>query len=180
MRTITIEDIRSWNPCYDPSEYLPEGWSGTALDILAVEDAPAEDLLWCVLREGVLDPINLRLAACAFVRRTPLADGRTVWDLLTDERSRNAVDIAERYARGAATDEELAAARAATGAAARAAAGAAARAAAWAAARDAAWDAATDAATDAAWAAARAAASAAARAAEQKWQTERFREVLST
>ena len=34
----TIDDIRSWKPCYDPARFLPEGWSGTALDILAVED----------------------------------------------------------------------------------------------------------------------------------------------
>ena len=24
--TITINDIRSWEPCYDPALFLPEGW----------------------------------------------------------------------------------------------------------------------------------------------------------
>ena len=81
----------------------------------------------------------LRLFACWCVRNTPLQDGRKVWDLLTDERSRTAVEVAEQYARGEATDEELEAAWDA----------------AWDAARDAAWDAAWGAARDAAWDAAR-------------------------
>jgi len=63
-----------------------------------------------------------------------------VRSLMTDERSTSALDVAARYLRGEATDEELAAARHA------------ARAAAW------------DAACDAAWAAARAAERAAQRA----------------
>ena len=73
-----------------------------------------------------------RIFACWCVRNTPLADGRKVWDLLTDERSRSAVDVAERYANGHANDEELAAARAAAWDARNAARDAA---------RDAAWDA---------------------------------------
>lgn len=42
-----------------------------------------------------------------------MADGRTVWDLLTDERSRNAVIVAEKYVNGEATEAAGAAARAA-------------------------------------------------------------------
>lgn len=53
----------------------------------------------------------LRLLACRFVRETPLADGRRVWDLLSDARSRAAVEVAERYAVGQATEKELDAAR---------------------------------------------------------------------
>jgi hypothetical protein len=106
---------------------------------------------------------NLRLFACWCVRK--------IWHLLTDERSRNAVVVAEKYANGDATQEELAAAWDAAGAAAgaaRAAAWAAAGAAAGAAAWDAAWDAAWAAAGDAAWGAAWAAAWAAARDAQSK------------
>jgi hypothetical protein len=56
---------------------------------------------------------KLLVFACRCVRETPLADGRKVWDLLTDERSRNAVEVAERFARGKATRDELDSARAA-------------------------------------------------------------------
>ena len=101
---------------------------------------------------------ELRLFACWSIRNTPLADGRMVWDLLTDKRSQTAVEVAERYADGLATDDELAAAGDAAWAAAWAA-GDAAWAAAWAA-GDAAGDAA-GAAGAAAWAAGDAAGAAA-------------------
>ena len=98
-------------------------------------------MIWLLHELGHKDDQAYRLYACWCVRNTPLADGRTVWDLLTDERSKNAVVVAERFARGEATSEELDAARDA----ARDAAWDAARDAAWAAAWDAAWDAARDA-----------------------------------
>jgi hypothetical protein len=91
-----------------------------------------------------------RAFACWCVRNTPLSDDQTVWALLTDDRSKKAVETVERYAKGEATEEELRLARAAAGDAA------------WTAAGDAAWDAARavagDAPWDAAWAAPRAAA----------------------
>ena len=133
-------------------------------------------LIWTATRRDVFPDSTLRLLACRFARETPLADGRTVWDLLTDPRSRAAIETAERHARGEATDEEMAAAGDAAAAWAWAADGAAARAAAraadgdadahasWAAARAAAWAAAR--AADASWAAARDAAWAAARDAD--------------
>ncbi len=170
MKTFTIDDIRSWKPCYDPGRHLPEGWSGTALDILRIETIPPKDCLWVVCRDGLLSDNIFRLFAVKCARQ--------VQHLMTDPRSLKALDVAEAFAYGKATQDEVkdawAAARAAADAA-RAAADAAwaaadaawaavdaARAAAWAAA-DAAW-----AAADAAWAAdaARAAADAAAEAAD--------------
>lgn len=79
---------------------------------------------------------------------------RKVQHLMKDRRSLDALDVAERFANGYATEEELSAAWAAAMDAAMDVAMAAVRAAAWAAARDAAMDAAWDAAMDAAWAAA--------------------------
>jgi len=91
--------------------------------------------------------------------------------LMSDPRSKDALDVAARHLRGEATDEELVAARNAASAAAWAAAEAAAPDAAW----NAAWDAAWNAARDAAWDAEAAAcdATAAAAAADAAWDTER-------
>jgi len=72
-----------------------------------------------------------RLFACWCVRNTPIGDGRRVWDLLTDERSKRAVEVAERYARGEATDTELVAAWAAARSAANAVESIEVRSAAW-------------------------------------------------
>jgi|694.fasta_scaffold01948_33 hypothetical protein len=147
----TIADIRSWVPCYDPSRYLSEDWSGTVTDILKHNAIPSEHKLWVVCRDKLIDSKTLRLFAvwCA----------RQVEHLMTDECSRAALVVAEKFAHGEATKIELAAAWAAAwDAAARDAACAAAGDVAWDAACDAAWAAAGAAACDAARNAARAAA----------------------
>jgi hypothetical protein len=128
----------------------------------------ADWLLW-ILRaiDAAENEKTERLFAIWCARSTPMHDGRTTGALLTDSRSIAALEVAERFAHGNASREELTAARAAAWDAARAAAEDAARAAAGDAARaaadaaDAAWAAAD--AADAAWAAAGAAAWAAAR-----------------
>ena len=66
-------------------------------------------LVWVATRQGVLPERDLRLFACWCARQ--------VWHLLTDERSKNAVIVAEKYAVGEATAEELKAACAAAEAA---------------------------------------------------------------
>ncbi len=55
----------------------------------------------------------LRMSTCAVLRQSP------AWALVTDERSRAAVEVAERYARGEATDDEMTSASAAAWAAVR-------------------------------------------------------------
>ena len=145
MKKITRELLRDWYACYSDDrihELVPvEGL--TPAQVLDRTDVPVEDRLWVVLRESVIPRRELHLLACKWAREALAVVGNP------DPRSVAAIDCAERFARGKATTEELAAA--------------------WdsacAAARDAACDAACSAACDAAWAAARAAAWAAAWAA---------------
>ena len=131
-------------------------------------------MMWYLNASGYKNDKKLRLFAvwCA----------RQVRHLMTDPRSINALDVAERYANGKATDEELAAVREAAGAAAREAvreaAGEAAGEAAWAAAREAAWAAAWAAAGAAAWAAAWAEARAAAGEAAGEEQCKQLRKMI--
>ena len=117
-------------------------------------------VIWMATRQGVLTDRELRLFAVWCVRQAQ--------HLLTDQRSITAIDVAERYANGEATDEELAAAGDEAWAAAWDAAWAAARAAAWAADGDADGDA-DGAAARAAARAAIAAAWDAARTAQAQW-----------
>ena len=144
MKLLTVADIRSLKPCYDPATKVPDDWVGTVLDILKLENVEPEDKIW-VITHYLSDKTNRLFAVwCA----------REALKLIPnpDPRSITACDVAEKFANGEATEEELAAA--------------------WDAARDAAWDAAGAAARNAAWdaagAAARAAAWAAARAAQIK------------
>ena len=148
MKT-TLNAIRQHGPC-------EEGWTkllkhlgktkadNEPLSIVTILDSNGlNDALWCLRAvDGCDREIRLYAVWCA----------RQVQHLMTDPRSLAALDVAERYAQGLATDEELRAARAAARDAARAAAWNAARDAAWNAARAAAWNAARDAAWNAAWA----------------------------
>ncbi|MES2323247.1 MAG: hypothetical protein V4633_13365 [Pseudomonadota bacterium] len=162
MKT-TLNAIREHSPCCEGWEKLLRTLGKTKADdepvsIIQVLDSNGlDDALWCLRAvKGRDKEIRLYAVWCA----------RQVQHLMTDKRSTDALDVAERFANGEATEQERAAARAAArdaaGAAARDAAGAAAGAAARAAAGAAAGDAARAAAGDAARAAARDAARAAA------------------
>lgn len=145
--------LRSWSPCYDPSRFFAEDWTGTVLDILKDDRIPHEDRLWVALRTELVTERTMRLFA--------VWSARQIQHLMKNPRSIEAIDVAERFANGEATEQELAAAWDAARDAALAAAWAAARdaeldaaRAAWAAAARAAWAAAWAAATDVARAAA--------------------------
>jgi hypothetical protein len=151
MLTTTLNAIRDHDPCVDGWQKLLAYLGKTGPDdepvtLATILDSNGfDDALWalrCVT--GHDRAIRHYAVWCA----------RRVQHLMMDPRSVEALDVADRYADGLATDEELSAAEAA----ALAAAEAAAKAAAWAAAKAAAEDAAWAAAQAAAWAAAQAAA----------------------
>lgn len=78
----------------------------SAIKILWTTCRRSDLMLWMLDKLNFNDDMLLRLYACASVRKTPAATGQTVWDLLSDTRSRNAVDTTERYAKGEANEEE--------------------------------------------------------------------------
>ena len=147
MKT-TLNKIRARSPCTDGWEKLLKNLGKTKADdeplalTTILESNGIDDALWCLRAvDGHEREMRLFAVDCA----------RSVQHLMTDKRSLDALDVAERFANGLATQTELAAADAAWAAA-------------WAAA-DAAADAAWAAAWDVGWAAARVAAWAAAAAA---------------
>ena len=156
-------EARKWMRSLGPDATMQDAWE---------KCHRANWMIWAASDErskiGVNDQ-RWRLASCAIIRRTTVC-GRTLWDLLTDSRSRNAIDVSERFANGEASREELVVARVAARAAVLDVEWDTAQVAAW----DTAWAATLDAAQDAArvaagaasWAAARAAACAASWAAE--------------
>ena len=193
MKTATVSDLLSWNPCSDWSEDRIRSVAGdkaqwTALDVLAMEAVSPVDRLWVVLRPQLIDESVLHELACRFVEETlPLYESQYPGDT----SPRDAIAAKRAWLRGEITDEQLAWAAAAADAAWWAAAmSARAAEAAWLAARSAWWAAATDgaaaaaAAADEAWWAAVMSARAAAmsaRAAEteaRQRQIEIVREVL--
>ena len=130
----TLKAIRSKGPCSEGWKKLLTNLGKTAADdeplslITILDSNGLDDALWC-LRAVTGHDKEIRLFAvwCA----------RQVQHMMADQRSVNALDVAERFANGDATEEELNAARDAAGAAD------------WDAASAAAWDAARDAARDA-------------------------------
>lgn len=126
----TLNKIREHSPCREGWETLLTSLGKTKPDDdplsfkTIIESNGLDDAIWA-LRS--IDVPEVRLFAVRCVRQ--------IQHLLTDERSLSALDVAEAFAVGEATEDEFFAARDA----------------AWDAARDAAWDAARAAAWDAAW-----------------------------
>ena len=104
----TKEFLKKHSACIEGAKWaLSIGEEMDAVWNAMVEQGKYDWLIWTAARPGVFPDTVLRKLACRFVRETPLSDGRKVWDLLTDERSRNAVEVAEAYADGKATAQEL-------------------------------------------------------------------------
>jgi len=152
----TLSICESGYHCFEPKDIL--SWINAELwevevggDVLKGNEKLCAQQIRFIRKIEAWNEKTARLFACWCVRQ--------IWHLLADDRSKNAVIVAEKYANGEATESELAvtwnaardAARDAVRDATRAAAGAAAWASAGAAARAADWDAARAAARAADW-----------------------------
>jgi hypothetical protein len=109
-KTISNKIIRKFNPCYDPSEVITDEneelsvkqWVEKYKNIV-----PPKDILWLLCRNEFLSDKDLRLFAVWCAREAlKLVEN-------PDKRSVNACNVAERYANGEATKEELETARSA-------------------------------------------------------------------
>ena len=141
MKTVTVEQFRKFGPCWLETEKGREKFARiaairnewTALDVLNLPDASAQDKLWSVLREEFIDAPILHEFACR------CAEYALTFVREPDSRSIVAIEAKRKWLRGEISNDDLTAAWAAADAA-------------WAAA-DAAWAAADAAARAAAWAA---------------------------
>jgi len=109
MPRVDIKTVMAWQPCSDYTEDDVLGLFAVRdtideRDILAL-DIPTEDKLWVLSRNHFVDEKILRLTTCRAARRA-LALVKN-----HDPRSIAAMEVAERYAVGNATDEDLIAAR---------------------------------------------------------------------
>jgi len=113
MKT-TLNKIREHEPCKSGWEKLLSYLGKTKADdeplslVTIIDSNGLDDALWCLRAvEGYDREIRLYAVWCA----------RQVQHLMTDQRSIDALAVAERYANGQATEDELTAARAAAEAA---------------------------------------------------------------
>lgn len=92
MKTITLEDIRALEPCYNPDRHLENGetdsnWTGTIIDILNADYVPAHDRLWVSLRSDFVtqDTLNTFTDYCG--------GGDTPLSAATEQLKRSIIDI---------------------------------------------------------------------------------------
>lgn len=167
MITLSLNEIRVHSPCKSGWETLLKSkpnadWNEQFPLSDIIDSNGLEDALWC---------LRVRPEHSKLWRKYAVWCARQVEHLMTDNRSKSALDVAWRNSEGVATDQELAAARDAARHGARHGAGYVA----WDAVAWDAWDAAMDAA-DAAWDAEGDDAGDAARAAQEK----KLREILNS
>ncbi len=100
---LTYELIKSFNPCYEPEEIdITESYSATIVEFINEYRNKVKnksDIIWVVCRNDFMPDQDLRLFAVWRARKVPHS--------MLDERSINALNIAELFAYGKATKEEL-------------------------------------------------------------------------
>ena len=104
MKTINNSLIRSLGACYDPSKYVTD--ENETLSVVEWVKkyrgtVPDKDIIWLLCHNELMSDKQLRLFAVWCAREAlKLVDN-------PDPRSIEACNVAERYADGEATDEEL-------------------------------------------------------------------------
>jgi len=104
-KTISNKIIREFNPCYDPYEIIKD--EEEELPVIEWVNKYREfiksdvDIIWLLLRYEYLSDKDLRLFAVWCARESLKSVENP------DKRSINAVNIAEKYANGEVTKEEL-------------------------------------------------------------------------
>ena len=117
MIRVTADEVMSWGPCWDRAKVRAllaerEAWTfEDAVDLWGTGRLPAKDFLWITLRRAVLSDKVLRLHAVRSARRALERERAAKRE--PSPASWEACDVAERFAHGEATREELVAARSA-------------------------------------------------------------------
>ena len=120
MKTISNKIIRQFSPCYDPSKIVSDEneeltvveWVNKYRNLVDSE----ADIIWLLCRKKFMSDRDMRLFAVWCARESfKLQES-------VDERSVNAVNMAERFANGECTENDLSAARLAAESAAQSAA----------------------------------------------------------
>ncbi len=100
---ISYQQIKELNPCYDPIEIgMKEDYEDSVVNFIKEYREKVKsknDIHWVLLRKEFLTVKELRLFA--------VWSARKVQHLMTDDRSIKALDVAEAFANGNATQEEL-------------------------------------------------------------------------
>ena len=120
MLTTTLALLRQHNACKDRYTHLRKalgkGYGNKPIAIVKILELNGlDDAIWALRavpeEQASARDLLSRTFACRSVRETPLADGRRVWDLLEDERSRAAVVAAEDFIAGKISAKDMDAAR---------------------------------------------------------------------
>ena len=113
MKTVTVEQFKSFRPCWLETAKGRERFARiaairnewTALDVLNLPDVSAQDKLWSVLREEFIEAPTLHEFACR------CAEYALSFVKNPDQRSIVAIVAKRKWLRGEITDAELYAAR---------------------------------------------------------------------
>lgn len=59
-RTLTVADFRKWGACFEPTEKIPESWSGDFLTFIKEEKLSFTDKVWALARLEIMEEVEIR------------------------------------------------------------------------------------------------------------------------